>query len=65
MALVSDTALQNLRLKKQESSLMKVQKYEQIADRLISNADLQGWLFSSCLLYGSFYLNGYLYNFNN
>ncbi|KAI6216068.1 Kinesin-like protein [Aphelenchoides besseyi] len=36
MALVSDAALQNLRLKKQESSLLRVQKYDQIAERLIS-----------------------------
>ena len=36
MALHSDSALQNLRIKKQESSLLKVHKYEQIADRLIS-----------------------------
>lgn len=41
MALVSDTALQNIRLKKQESSLMKVQRYEKIADQLI-NSDLRG-----------------------
>ena len=36
MALHSDSALQSLRIKKQESSLLKVHKYEQIADRLIS-----------------------------
>lgn len=42
MALVSNTALYEARLKKQESSLMKVQKYEQIADKLISSADLKG-----------------------
>jgi hypothetical protein len=41
MALVSDTALQTLKLKKQESSLQKVHKYEQIADKLISS-DLPG-----------------------
>ncbi|KAI6227594.1 Kinesin-like protein [Aphelenchoides fujianensis] len=36
MALASDAALQNLRLKKQESSLLRVQKYDQIAEKLIS-----------------------------
>lgn len=36
MALHSDSALQILRLKKQENSLQKVHKYEQIADKLIS-----------------------------
>ncbi|KAI6177738.1 Kinesin-like protein [Aphelenchoides bicaudatus] len=41
MALVSDTALQNLKLKKQESTLTKVQRYEQIADKLISSGELQ------------------------
>lgn len=45
MALVSDTALQNLKLKKQEGSLMKVRHYEQIADRLISSSsELEGLL---------------------
>jgi hypothetical protein len=42
-ALVSDTALQNLKLKKQESTLTKVQRYEQIADKLISSGELQGF----------------------
>ncbi|KAH7693491.1 Protein KLP-13 c, partial [Aphelenchoides avenae] len=36
MAITSDSVLQNLRMRKQENSLIKVHKYEQIADRLIS-----------------------------
>ncbi|KAH7687768.1 Protein KLP-13 c, partial [Aphelenchoides avenae] len=36
MAITSDAVLQNLRMRKQENSLIKVHKYEQIADRLIS-----------------------------
>lgn len=36
MAIASDSLLQNLRLRRQEHSLMRVQKYEQIADKLIS-----------------------------
>ena len=37
MALHSDSTLQRLRIRKQESSLLKIHKYEQIADKLISN----------------------------
>uniref|UniRef100_A0A915EKB0 Uncharacterized protein n=1 Tax=Ditylenchus dipsaci TaxID=166011 RepID=A0A915EKB0_9BILA len=36
MAATSDSALQNLRMRRQETSLLKIQKYEQIADKLIS-----------------------------
>ncbi|CAD5216170.1 unnamed protein product [Bursaphelenchus okinawaensis] len=36
IALASDAELKNLRLRRQENSLLKVQKYEQIADKLIS-----------------------------
>uniref|UniRef100_A0A914CKE6 Uncharacterized protein n=1 Tax=Acrobeloides nanus TaxID=290746 RepID=A0A914CKE6_9BILA len=36
MAITSDYSLQNLRIRKQENSLMKIHKYEQIADRLIA-----------------------------
>jgi hypothetical protein len=44
MAITSDYSLQNLRIRKQENSLMKIHKYEQIADRLIAG-DLNGNLF--------------------
>lgn len=37
MALHSDSALQRLKIRKQESSLLKIHKYEQIADKLINN----------------------------
>jgi len=36
MAISSDNILQNLRLQRQESSLQKIEKYEQIADKLIA-----------------------------
>uniref|UniRef100_A0A7E4V304 Kinesin-like protein n=1 Tax=Panagrellus redivivus TaxID=6233 RepID=A0A7E4V304_PANRE len=39
MAIFSDSALQRLRLRKQENSLQKIQKYEQIADKLINSDD--------------------------
>lgn len=35
MATTSDSMLQNLRLKRQENSFSKIQRYEQIADKLI------------------------------
>ncbi|KAI1731911.1 kinesin motor domain-containing protein [Ditylenchus destructor] len=36
MAAASDAALQDLRIRRQESSLLKIQKYEQVADKLIN-----------------------------
>lgn len=42
MAATSDSVLQSLRIRRQENSLMKIQKYEQIADRLISSSELTG-----------------------
>lgn len=36
MATTSDSVLQNLRLQRQENSFTKIQKYKQIADKLIS-----------------------------
>ncbi|CAD5222055.1 unnamed protein product [Bursaphelenchus xylophilus] len=36
VALASDAALKNLKIRRQENSLLKVQKYGQIADKLIS-----------------------------
>lgn len=38
----SDLALQNLRLKRQEESISKLLRYEQIADRLISDQHITG-----------------------
>ncbi|TMS36263.1 hypothetical protein L596_003471 [Steinernema carpocapsae] len=35
MAITSDSVLQNLRMRKQESSLIKVMRYEMVADKLI------------------------------
>lgn len=46
MALHSDSALQRLKIRKQESSLQKIHKYEQIADKLINNeSDGRGGIF--------------------
>lgn len=36
MAIASDSALQNQRLKKQENSLSKIQKYEQVSVLLLA-----------------------------
>ena len=41
MAAASDAALQDLRIRRQENSLLKIQKYEQVADKLI-NGGLSG-----------------------
>lgn len=44
MAATSDSMLQGLQIRRQENSLIKIQKYEQIADRLISSIELTGKL---------------------